>query len=114
MPESFAFLLIMVLSVFVSSISQILLKQAASKTYESRIREYLNPRVAGAYLLFFCSTVVTVVAYRHVALSMGPIIEALGYVFIAVLSYLVLKEKISGRKLAGLALIVCGVVIVAI
>lgn len=114
MSETFAFLLIMVLSVFVSSVSQIMLKLAANKTYEKKINEYLNPLVLGAYLLFFCSTVVTVIAYRQVALSMGPIVEALGYVFIAVLSYLILKEKISGKKLAGLALIISGVVIVAI
>ncbi|MDR1014711.1 MAG: EamA family transporter [Coriobacteriales bacterium] len=114
MPETSLFLLVMVLSVFVSSFSQILLKVSAGKTYTSRINEYLNPWVVGAYLLTFCSTVVTVVAYRYVALSMGPVIESLGYVFIALLSYLILKEKISGKKMIGLGLIVCGVLVVVI
>lgn len=114
MPETFMFLLVMILSVFVSSVSQILLKLAANKDYKTRLGEYLNPLVIGAYLLFFCSTVVTVIAYRHVALSMGPVVEALGYVFIAALSYLILKEKINGKKLAGLVLIVGGVVLVVV
>ncbi|MDR2672017.1 MAG: triose-phosphate transporter family protein [Coriobacteriales bacterium] len=114
MPENIVFLLIMVLSVFVSSVSQVMLKIAASKDYSKRIYEYLNPLVISAYLLFFGSTVVTVIAYRHVALSLGPIVEALGYVFIAILSYMILKERINTKKLVGLALIICGVVVVAI
>ena len=32
-------------SVLISSVSQILLKKSADKTYDSRIREYLNPLV---------------------------------------------------------------------
>jgi drug/metabolite transporter (DMT)-like permease len=57
--------------------------------------------------------VVTVIAYRHVALSMGPVVESLGYVFIAVLSYFFLREKLSRRKILGYVLIVAGVCLTA-
>ena len=34
---------ILLFSVFISSVSQILLKKAANRTYESPLKEYLNP-----------------------------------------------------------------------
>ncbi|MDR0350337.1 MAG: EamA family transporter [Coriobacteriales bacterium] len=114
MPDAILFLLVMVLSVFVSSISQMMLKLSVQREHSTRLKEYVNPLVLGAYLLFFGSTVITVIAYRHVALSLGPIVEALGYVFVAALSYLVLKERINRGKLVGLLLIICGVIVVAV
>ena len=39
---------ILLFSVFISSVSQILLKKAANRTYESPLKEYLNPLVIGA------------------------------------------------------------------
>lgn len=38
---------ILLFSVFISSVSQILLKKAADRTYESSLKEYLNPLVSG-------------------------------------------------------------------
>ena len=40
---------LLLLSVFISSVSQIILKKAADKTYESTLKEYMNPMVIGAY-----------------------------------------------------------------
>ena len=49
---------LLLLSVFISSVSQIILKKAADKTYESTLKEYMNPMVIGAYGRFFlfCNT----------------------------------------------------------
>ena len=49
---SISHVFIYIFSVFISSVSQILLKTSANKKYESRIREYLNPRVIIAYGIF--------------------------------------------------------------
>ena len=40
---------ILLFSVFISSVSQILLKKAADRTYESSLKEYLNPLVIGIF-----------------------------------------------------------------
>ena len=64
---------LLLLSVFISSVSQIILKKAADKTYESTLKEYMNPMVIGAYGLFFCSVILTMLALKHVPLSMSPI-----------------------------------------
>jgi len=107
-------ILVMVLSVLISSISQAMLKVSANKTYKSKLREYLNPLVVFAYFFFFVSTLVTVYALKYVPLSYSPIIEALGYVFVALLGLLFFKEKIRGKKLVGLLLIITGMLVVTL
>lgn len=102
---------VLLLSVFISSVSQIMLKIAANKTYENRIFEYLNPLVIGAYGLFFTSTILTMLALKKVPLSMSPILESTGYIFVSVMGYAVLKERISRRKFAGILLILTGIFI---
>ena len=67
---------ILLISVFISSVSQIILKKAAGKTYNSPVREYLNPMVIGAYGLFFCSVILTMLALKYVPLSLSPILES--------------------------------------
>ncbi len=103
------FSLIFLVSVLISSISQVMLKTSANKSYKNRILEYLNPRVISAYALFFLSTVVTVIAYKYVPLSSGPILESAGYIFVAVLGYFFLHEKLSKKKLIGMGLILVGI-----
>ena len=45
--------LILLFGVFISALSQVILKKAANKTYDSRIKEYANPQVIIAYFIFF-------------------------------------------------------------
>ena len=67
---------ILVLGTFLSSVSQVMLKKSAMKTYASPLQEYLNPWVIGAYALFVLSTLMSVAAYRGLPLSMGPVLSA--------------------------------------
>ena len=57
------------------------------------------------------STILTILAYKGLDFKNGPIIEALGYIFIMVLSYFFLKEKITKRKIIGNALILLGIIV---
>lgn len=99
------------LGVFVSAISQVLLKKSAMREHESALREYLNPLVVFAYALFVVSTLLSVVAYRGIPLSMGPILEATGYIYVTVFGVLVFRERVDARKLVALVLIVAGIAI---
>ena len=108
------YIIIFLCSVFISAVSQIILKASADRKYENRLQEYLNPRVIIAYGIFFLSSLMTILAYRGVPLSMGPVLEASGYVWVAVLGRLTLKEEINRRKLIGMIVIICGIVIFAI
>ena len=104
----------MFLGVFISSISQVMLKISAGKNYENKLREYLNPLVIGGYAIFFAATLMTILAYRYIPLSMGAIIEATGYIYITLWGVSIFKEKINKGKLAALALIITGIIIYAV
>ena len=98
-------------SVLISSISQILLKKSADRTYDSRLKEYLNPLVIVAYIMFFCSMMMTMYCYRYVDVSAGPIFESAGYVFVGILGFIFLKEKFTAKKTIGMVLILLGIVV---
>ncbi len=108
------YIIIFLAASLISAFSQILLKIAAKQQYRSWIFEYLNVRVISAYVIFFLATLLTVYCYKVVPLSIGAMLEASGYVFVTVLGKLILKENISKRKLIGMALVILGVVIVAV
>ena len=91
------FALIMLTGTFIASVSQIILKKAAEKEYPSKIAEYLNPMVMGAYVIFFAASFCSVIGYKEVPLSIGPILEATGYVWVAILGKLILGEHISKK-----------------
>lgn len=105
---------IYILGVIISALAQILLKKSADIERESKIKEYLNFKTLFAYAIFFGATLCSVFAYKYVPLSMGPILGATEYVFVALLSYFLLKEKISKKKLIGLITIILGVLIFSI
>ena len=103
--------IILLTSVLVASVAQILLKIEANKEHESRIKEYLNPLVIIAYVMMLGSTVLTMLALRHLPLSHQPLYESVSYIFVSVMGFFLLKEKFSKKKLAGLALILAGIFI---
>ena len=101
-------------SVLISSVSQIILKKSANVEHQSIWQEYLNPRVIIAYGFFFGSTLLTTYAYKGVPMSLGPVLEATGYVYVAILGALILKESVSRRKIIGNLLIIAGIMIFAL
>ena len=104
-----SYVVIFLLSVFISSISQILLKKSAEKQYKNVISEYLNLKVVFAYGMFLMSTLLTMYAYKGVPLSFGALLEASGYIYIPVLSYFFLGEKITFLKVIGAFFIILGI-----
>jgi drug/metabolite transporter (DMT)-like permease len=50
-------------------------------------------------------------ALRYLPLSMSPILESASYIFVSIMGYFLLKEKFSRRKIAGLALILLGILV---
>ena len=111
MRELIIYSLILLASVFISSVSQILLKKSAGIKYSSKIREYLNPYVIIGYALFFGCTIVSMYALKVVPLSMAPVLESCGYIFVALMSFFFLKEKFTKRQLIGTLLIIIGVIV---
>lgn len=106
-----SYITLFLFSVFISSVSQIVLKTSANENHDSSLKEYLNVRVIAAYGIFFLSSLLTVLAYRKVPLSLGPVLETTGYIWVTILGYFILKEKVSRQKLIGLIVIIIGIIV---
>ncbi len=105
------FVLLAIASVVLGSLSQVLLKKAALKDHGSFIKEYMNLPVVVAYGLLGMTTLLNTVASQKMSLTVLSAIDSLGYVFVLLLSFFVLKEKIGNKKLMGMGMIVAGVLV---
>ena len=99
------------LSVTIASFSQILLKKGAMKQYDSFIKEYLNVFVISGYAMMFGSVFLTMIVYRGMDFMNVPVLEAVGYVLVPVLSYLFFKEKLTKKKIFGILFILAGIIV---
>lgn len=109
MSDLSKYIAIWMFSVFISSVSQVMLKIAANRTYDKKIKEYVNPIVITAYGIFFVSTLLTMYALKFVPLTMSPIIESTSYIFVPVLGVFMLREKISRRRWLGMGIMLVGI-----
>lgn len=104
--------LFVILGIFACSLSQLLLKRSANNKHTSRIYEMLNPLVIMAYSIFFCSLIINIWAMRYgVQLKEMAMLESLGYIFVPLLSVVLLKEQVSKRIVCGILLIILGIVV---
>ena len=103
--------LIYLITPLLSAISQLILKKAADQSKYTGIRTYLNAPVILAYALFFGCMLLNVVALRTLDLTVASVLEASGYIYVMVLSFLILKEKITPRRLIGNLIIILGIVL---
>ncbi|MDR1043101.1 MAG: DMT family transporter [Clostridiales Family XIII bacterium] len=85
---------------------------AAKVSLVQRFRaQYLNPLVIGGYALLLIAMVIPLYALKFIDMKFAAIFESLGYVFIMVLSAVVLRERITRRLVVGIVLIVAGVIV---
>lgn len=112
MGNSFALnMALMVFGVVIAALSQIILKKAAMKHYDTWLKQYLNAPVIIAYAIFVVSTFCSVVALKVLPLSLMPVWNASSYFFVTLFAYLLMKEKPNRRKLFGLGVLFFGIVI---
>lgn len=113
--NSMALGIILVLSATaVSAVSQVLLKLSAKRTYLNACQEYINPFVITAYGMYFATTIMSVLALRYIPLTLSTAFGTSGQIFVPVMSYLFLQEKISRRKAVGMVIIIVGIIIFAL
>ena len=65
----------------------------------------------GAYAIFVLATFATIIAYKVVPLSFGPILEATSYIYVTLFGVFIFKEKMSARKVGALCLIISGIIV---
>lgn len=105
------YILLAACMVLVSSFTQILLKKSANEQ-SGGIRYFLNSKVIIGYFLFFVVTFInSKIIYKNINLSTINIIESFGYIFVPLLSWILLKEKLNRKMLIGIGLIILGIII---
>lgn len=105
------YFVIVFVSGILSSFSQILLKKSAEIKRTNILGEYLNPCVIAGYAITVICMLLMVLAYRGIPFKYGAVLESLVYLYIMILSRLLLKEKLTKKKIAGNIIIVIGVII---
>ena len=102
-------------AVMIAGIAQLVLKASANRTIEKPLlKKVFNIKVGLAYGLMLCSSFLNVIALRHLELKLVPVIEAIGFLWVPILSVLFLKEKLSKQNILGCGIIVVGIGIFAI
>lgn len=99
------------LGVFLSSCSQVLLKKAALQNYKTPLQEYLNWRLLLGYSIFVLCTLMTLIAYRGIPMSFGPILETTSYIYITIFSVTIFQEKTNKKQILALVIILAGIVL---
>lgn len=102
-------MLLMFAGTFFTSVSQLLLKQSANKEYRHPILEYLNWRVILSYGIFVGVLLLNTYAYTRVDMKYGAVIDTFSYVFVMLLSWFILKEHMTKRRIIGNLIIMLGV-----
>ncbi len=106
-------LLLYLLGVFLAVAGQLLLKTSANLSRKNLLAEYLNRYVLSGYALMLLSSLLTVLAYRTIALSAAPLFSASSYLFIGFFGILLFHEQLSLKKGIGYGLIVLGICLAA-
>ena len=109
--ELIPYLALAILSVFIASVSQTLLKWESGREHASFLREYLNVGVIGGYGLLALSMLLTMFAYRKLPLSMTPAFESFSYLFVTLFGVTSFLELITKKKLLALGMILAGILI---
>ncbi len=114
MSQLLLYSLVMLFGVFISAVSQVILKKEAMKDHESITQEYLNPSVILAYTIFVVATFLSIFAYRVVPVSMGPLLEATSYIYVTIFGVTIFHEKMNKKKVLALVLIILGIFVYAL
>ena len=60
------------------------------------------------------TTFLSILAYKGIPLSMGPILEATSYIYVTIFGVVIFKEKMNLKKVVALGMIIVGIVVYAI
>lgn len=89
--------------------ASLFLKMASNSGSAVLIIKSIHFYVGG--LLYFLSALLNIYLLKHIDYSILLPLTSITYIWTLVLSFLFLKEKISARLMAGIALVICGVIL---
>ena len=102
---------LILLATFIAAISQIMLKKSAQQKHISSIKEYVNTLVICSYGLLLGTTLINVLALRFIPMALAAEMDSTGQIFVPLLSFVILKERINRQKLLGIVVIILGLIV---
>ena len=82
---------------------------------ETNKNMFLNWKVLSSYFVAFLIMFVnSAFIYKHIYMNQIGMIDALGYIFVPILSFVFLSEKLNAKQIVGIVLIVIGVLLYSI
>lgn len=99
------------MGVFLTAISQLLMRQGARKTRKSALRLYLNMYMLTAYFTLVVVTLLNLYAYREIPLKVGLMLAPLALILVGLLSWWLLKEGLTRIQILGAVVILIGVTV---
>lgn len=106
--------LIIVVGCLIGAYGAILLKKGSAKLKLNLKALIKNKNLILGFVMYGLSSVLYILALRGAELSVLYPLVSLTYVFIAILSKLILKESMGRYKFIGMALIIFGVILIGI
>lgn len=94
------------------SVASLFLKKASSTDGIFAILKNVNLYIGG--FLYLASAVMNIWILRYLDYSVVLPLTSLTYIWTMILSYFILKEKISKKKIVGVLLILIGTVLVSV
>ena len=108
-------------SIALSSVAQLMMKIGMAGARGSHatgmamaVRIASNPYVVAGFAAYGVGAVLWLLVLSRIELSVAYPLVSLGFVFVAILSWLVLGEHLPPLRLAGLVLIIAGVALVGL
>lgn len=99
-------------NILFAAFAQILLKKGAQIKHKSFLGEYLNLYVISGYCIIGLAMIVSIYAMgQGVKLKELSIMETLSYLFVPILSFLLLKERTSKRQRISIIIIISGIIV---
>ncbi|MBI5282458.1 MAG: EamA family transporter [Candidatus Solibacter usitatus] len=104
-------ILLVLLASFIGSFGAVFLKMGAGKLHRKILSLLLNWRLAAGVALYLLSFVFYYLGVRQGELSVLFPMVAVGYIWTMVWSRIFFGEPVTRRKVGGLALIICGMIL---
>lgn len=106
------FFIILIIMTMIGSVASLFLKKASGADGILALIMNVNLYIGG--FLYLASAVLNIWILRYLDYSVVLPLTSLTYIWTMVLSYLILKEKISTEKICGVILILVGAVCVSV
>lgn len=106
------YFILLIIMTLLGSVASLFLKKASGSDGIVGMLKNINLYIGG--FLYLASAVVNIIVLKKMDYSIVLPLTSITYIWTMVLSYLILKEKITKKKIGGVILILIGAVCVSI